>query len=657
MSSLTNEEKNCRRFLELFLGEFRGPFGEEDPIPFRPLSDHITPEEVEGECLDLCLQQLCKYNCPSFLAAGLARATADEILQSDLSTYYVPKHVDGTEGIIQLETVKLAHAVFSKLHEMCCSWVKDFPLCRKPHLYYETSIHAIKNMRRKMEDKHVCIPDFNILFNLEDQEEQAYFAVFDGHGGVDAAIYASVHLHVNLVRQEVFPQDPAEALCRAFRITDESFVKKAARENLRCGTTGVVTFIRGNMLHVAWLGDSQVMLVRKGQAVELMKPHKPDREDEKHRIEALGGCVVWFGAWRVNGSLSVSRAIGDAEHKPYICGDADSDSIVLDGSEDYLILACDGFYDTMNPDEAVKVVSDHLKENNGDSSMVAHKLVASARDAGSSDNITVIVVFLRDLNAANNTSQENNQTENSFDRGKEDNGDDKENQGECKGSWPLHQCSAPADLGGYDGQDSFTDRTSLNLGPVVQVLEKQDYLDPLHGGGGKPYSAKCLPCSQVSRASSPKRANGNKESVRKESLESPTACGEREWDNSISRNKGSGYVNILMPRKESLCCPPELKDECLEVVVKSPMHVRFRKRRGGTKTKPNFPKLLSSKKPSHKARSTLSVPVQSIGRHRISVHCSVASRKTSLRGHLMTRALLKESNCIALADLHRIHQM
>lgn len=40
----------------------------------------------------------------------------------------------------------------------------------------------------------------------------------------------------------------------------------------------MVTFIRGNMLHVAWVGDSQVMLVRKGQAVELMKPHKPDRE-------------------------------------------------------------------------------------------------------------------------------------------------------------------------------------------------------------------------------------------------------------------------------------------------------------------------------------------------------------------------------------------
>lgn len=64
----------------------------------------------------------------------------------------------------------------------------------------------------------------------QDQEEQAYFAVFDGHGGVDAAIYASIHLHVNLVRQEMFPHDPAEALCRAFRVTDERFVQKAARE-------------------------------------------------------------------------------------------------------------------------------------------------------------------------------------------------------------------------------------------------------------------------------------------------------------------------------------------------------------------------------------------------------------------------------------------
>ena len=56
---------------------------------------------------------------------------------------------------------------------------------------------------------------------------------------------------------------------------------------MRCGTTGVVTFLRGTTLYVAWLGDSQVMLVRKGQAVELMKPHKPDREVTRAHNDSL----------------------------------------------------------------------------------------------------------------------------------------------------------------------------------------------------------------------------------------------------------------------------------------------------------------------------------------------------------------------------------
>ncbi|KAM8900267.1 protein phosphatase 1E isoform 1-T2 [Spinachia spinachia] len=511
MAGSIAEEKTFRRFLELFLREMRMPLQESDPPPMRPMSEQVGEDEVEGECLDLCLQHLYKYNCPCSLAAALARATADSLLQTDFSVYHLNTAVEeGVDPLPQMESVKLAWLVFNTLFEICCQWLKELPYRRRPQPYYETSIHAIKNMRRKMEDKHVIIPDFNSLFNLQDQEEQAYFGVFDGHGGLDAANYAANHLHVNLVQQESFDQDPIAALCGAFKVTDERFVKKARREHVRCGTTGVVTFLRGRTLYVAWLGDSQVILVRKGQVVELMKPHKPDREDEKQRIEALGGCVIWFGTWRVNGSLSVSRAIGDSEHKPYICCDADHGVFPLDGSEDYLILACDGFWDTVNPDEAVNVVSDHLEENTGDTTMVAHKLVASARDAGSSDNITVIVVFLRDPRSPPPTGlEEDEEGATEAERGEEDAAEaeeeDREEEedeedvraereggeagstadigGKSRGGWPLQQCSAPADLSYEDRTDSLTDRTSLGLmGPSldgrISMFSRRPRSDP-----------------------------------------------------------------------------------------------------------------------------------------------------------------------------------
>ena len=102
----------------------------------------------------------------------------------------------------------------------------------------------------------------------------------------------------------------------------------------------------------------QATLVRNGEAVKIIEPHKPNRpvslqncqwlcvlgfrlimnhllanicrsssnlqtavrhrnvpyphfQDEKERIERLGGSVVHWGTWRVNGQLAVSRAIGE----------------------------------------------------------------------------------------------------------------------------------------------------------------------------------------------------------------------------------------------------------------------------------------------------------------------------------------------------------
>eukprot|EP00041_Stephanoeca_diplocostata_P018203 m.379458 g.379458 ORF g.379458 m.379458 type:complete len:257 (-) comp20953_c0_seq5:3472-4242(-) len=143
---------------------------------------------------------------------------------------------------------------------------------------------------------------------------------------------------------------PVKALREGFKATDAGFLMKAEREALTCGATACAVLVREKKLYVAWLGDSQAMLCRKAGPVQLMVPHKPNNEDEKQRIEAAGGVVVWYGAWRVNGVLSVARAIGDKKLKEWVIGDPDVKEFDLDGTEEYLILACDGLWDVMDED-------------------------------------------------------------------------------------------------------------------------------------------------------------------------------------------------------------------------------------------------------------------------------------------------------------------
>ena len=54
-----------------------------------------------------------------------------------------------------------------------------------------------------------------------------------------------------------------------------------------------------------------VVIVRNGLSVKIVEAHKPNRDDERARIEALGGSIMHWGTWRVNGQLAVSRAIGE----------------------------------------------------------------------------------------------------------------------------------------------------------------------------------------------------------------------------------------------------------------------------------------------------------------------------------------------------------
>jgi len=59
-----------------------------------------------------------------------------------------------------------------------------------------------------------------------------FFAVYDGHGGVEAAKYAAVHLHRHLAVQlrDGKADDIKRSIKQAFVKTDELFVRFAQRE-------------------------------------------------------------------------------------------------------------------------------------------------------------------------------------------------------------------------------------------------------------------------------------------------------------------------------------------------------------------------------------------------------------------------------------------
>nr|XP_012632168.1 protein phosphatase 1F isoform X2 [Microcebus murinus] len=343
-------------FLDTLLQDFPAPLSPESPVPWKAPGTALSQEEVEAELAELAVGFLGSRDAPLPLAASLAREAVSRLLQTDLSEFRkLPRQEEEEEEeeettVILLDAQGLARSFFNLLWEVTSQWQKQVPPTTRtpPQRQWLVSVHAIRNTRRKMEDRHVALPAFNQLFGLSDPVDRAYFAVFDGHGGVDAARYAAVHVHANAARQPELPMDPEGALREAFRLTDRMFLRKAKRE------------------------------------------------DEKARIEALGGFVSHMDCWRVNGTLAVSRAIGDVFQKPYVSGEADVASRELTGSEDYLLLACDGFFDFVPHQEVAGLVQSHLVRQQGSGLRAAEELVAEARERGSHDNITVMVVFLRD---------------------------------------------------------------------------------------------------------------------------------------------------------------------------------------------------------------------------------------------------------------------
>ncbi|KAM3340643.1 putative protein phosphatase 2C 75 [Capsicum galapagoense] len=183
------------------------------------------------------------------------------------------------------------------------------------------------------------------------------------------------------------------------------------------GSTAVVAILTDEYetIIVANCGDSRAVLSRSGSAIPLSYDHKPDRGEERARIEACGGRVVFADGARVEGILSISRAIGDNYLKPYITSEPEMTFTKREAEYECLILASDGLWDVISSEVACEVGRVCLRE--GDPAGYSRAVVGgdgrgemfSPRSACSAavlltrlapgrksyDNISVIVVDLK----------------------------------------------------------------------------------------------------------------------------------------------------------------------------------------------------------------------------------------------------------------------
>jgi len=213
------------------------------------------------------------------------------------------------------------------------------------------------------------------------------FGVFDGHGGSRAAEYLKQHLFDNLISHPKFMTDTKLAITEIYQQTDAEFLKASSSIYRDDGSTASTAVLVGHNLYVANVGDSRAVMSKAGEAIPLSEDHKPNRSDERERIEQAGGNVMWAGTWRVGGVLAVSRAFGNRLLKQYVVAEPEIQEAIIDDDFELFVIASDGLWDVITNEDAIALV-----KAIEDPEVAAKKLIETAYGKGSADNITSVVV-------------------------------------------------------------------------------------------------------------------------------------------------------------------------------------------------------------------------------------------------------------------------
>jgi len=272
--------------------------------------------------------------------------------------------------------------------------------------------------------------DAFIIHELHDVKQRSILltGIMDGHMGKAASSFVREHLPTFLSEELLLATDdiPTEELlgwawdrtCLMYQNAcfdgDQCVADYDPREGLLMANSGSVDWIAGTTANIAAFdkqtgrvvflncGDSRGIVVdEEGKAQFVTKDHTPEREKDRFEVEKANGTP--YGEVLCSMS-SYSIKIGDCEYAvarslegPYatelgIISTPDIEDISIP-SGSTVLQASDGLWEVMDTQQVAKLAADF--RNKGMSAPdVAKNLCGLAHEKGSSDNISVTVVYV-----------------------------------------------------------------------------------------------------------------------------------------------------------------------------------------------------------------------------------------------------------------------
>ncbi|KAL0237350.1 hypothetical protein PCE1_000747 [Barthelona sp. PCE] len=266
-----------------------------------------------------------------------------------------------------------------------------------PHNVEFDTVYAIgfaedANVRHRptMEDGHVICKKF--------YENDMFLAVYDGHGGAGACQEVENLLHIALLEEmsKGTDHDIDQCFTNAYKNVDEELNTMGFQYE---GCTAVTVLLRNAPSRfeavVANVGDSRCLIVTENNGFfssQLTVDHRPNKPKESARVKSEGGFVIFN---RVNGILAVSRALGDHGLKPPVSCLPDINHRFIIPNDIAMVLACDGLWDFVT-NEAVETIVAECWTNGVNATECAQKLVDTSLENDSTDNISVMVVYMKE---------------------------------------------------------------------------------------------------------------------------------------------------------------------------------------------------------------------------------------------------------------------